>query len=154
MSHLLIIHVAALLCVWYLTTYFIADKEENYALVRCIVVKKRNTEKSLSGTGDNFGKLSGFYVGGVGYSWKTFNLCMLHANDKPNHILRFTNFIPSCCNLHVAAFQLHPTNQKQQPSQDPAQSFRGRRHEPMQLRCVCPRPQPATVLIPAFTLLC
>lgn len=113
MSHLLIIHVAALLCVWYLTTYFIADKEENYALVRRIVVKKkRNTEKSLSGTGDNFGKLSGFYVEGVGYSWKTFNLCMLHANDEPNHILRFTNFIPSCCNLHVAAFQLHPTNQK------------------------------------------
>lgn len=41
MSHLLIIHVAALLCVWFLTTYFIADKEENYALVRRIVVKKK-----------------------------------------------------------------------------------------------------------------
>lgn len=40
MSHLLIINVAALLCVWFLTTYFIADKEENYALVRSIVVNK------------------------------------------------------------------------------------------------------------------
>lgn len=40
MSHLLIIHVAALLCVCFLTTYFIAAKEENYALVRRIVVNK------------------------------------------------------------------------------------------------------------------
>lgn len=72
MSHLLIIHVAALLCVWFLTTYFIADKEENYALVRRIVVNKETLRNHwvevetilenwvgfMSGEGAIYGKLS------------------------------------------------------------------------------------------------
>lgn len=33
----------------------------------------------------------------------------------------FTHFIPGCRNLHMAAFQLPPTHQQQQLSQEPVQ---------------------------------